>query len=117
MPVITSVQSYIHDATTSIDQAEAAFSAIELTPEAKRQVAAAIAKARDALRVADKTVRLAADTCKKPDVFALLQDFIAAWSVIEPLLVQHSPQLGAAPGVPAVVTPAVVLEARARGDK
>lgn len=116
VPVITVTQTYLHDATIALDQVEALFQVLPVPPDVKQKAATYTASARQALRVADQALSTTAQACTKPDPVILLKDFVQIWALIEGLLAQNSTQL-AGVGQPQIQTPAVVLEARARGVK
>lgn len=115
VPVITKAQAYVSESVIAVDQAEAAFAAMDLPPEVRREVAVNIARARTAIRAANEGLRFASDACSAPDAFGVLGEFIKVWPAVAALLAKHSDKLGYAPGTQVVADPAIVVEARLRG--
>ena len=115
MPVITASQAYVADASTAVDEVEAAFDGVSLSAEDRVKLTAAIAAARKGIRIADQALKEAAYACSAPDPVALLKEFISAWALISPFIMGNSDRLAAMPGKAPVGTPAIVLEFERRG--
>lgn len=112
LPTISEVQAYTRDASLAVDQAQAALDRVPMAPEQKAKVAEVIDKARLTLRAAERALVAASNSCSKLTPLDVLKEFVSAWTLIEGLLAQHSKSLGVAEGVPSVITPMIVIEAR-----
>lgn len=115
MPVISTVQALISDGEMAVDQAEAAFNAMNLPIDVKNTALGYIYQARTVLRSADTTLKSIASACQAPDALSLLKDLLPIWTLIEGLLGQNSAKLGYAPGAVVVAAPQIVVELRQRG--
>lgn len=84
LPILTSGSNYAGDAEQAIVQLERAIA--NLPPEKLVELRAAIDKARDALRSAQKSLAEASTACSTMDIGTAFQAFVDAWDAIRTIV-------------------------------
>lgn len=89
MPVIAQGQTYAHEASLKVQQAQEFLHSLKLSEEVLKQVDVVINKALDSLALVDDSLNAASDSCSRPDVVTLFADFVRIWMDIERLMVKN----------------------------
>jgi hypothetical protein len=110
MPVIQKAQVYGDDAEAALHRLKLTFDSMNLPPAVQARVKTEMARAWDALRVAQAALLTAVDGCRGADAVTVFEDFIKVWNGLELILGEHSEQLQSS-GDLSSFAPAIVRKA------